>query len=249
MTLQRCSRAAAIVLLLVCSASGRASAQCAGDCDGDETVTIAEIVYAARITLASASAASCTAADLNHDHAIAVSELVVGVDMALHGCPIAVATPTPHPTATQPLGPTESPDSPRYDAFAAIAGRLCPVIRSFGARQSRFSFGCQNGRGHDFRVAIEIFADHASALAVFETRAAMGSPTTFEEFPASTWQRQERFVLRRYLTWLADCAVVEAESADESIYGRAPNPLELSGAVVDFVRQHILPGCNASRAS
>ncbi|MGE3498076.1 MAG: hypothetical protein AB7N53_09275 [Candidatus Binatia bacterium] len=58
---------------------------CAGDCDGDGTVRIADLVNAVRIALGEPSTI-CTAADLDADGVVAVHELVTAVGKALNGC-------------------------------------------------------------------------------------------------------------------------------------------------------------------
>lgn len=59
---------------------------CAGDCDGDGVVTVAEVVRAVSLALGEA-AAPCASADLDADGRIAINELVAGVNAALAGCP------------------------------------------------------------------------------------------------------------------------------------------------------------------
>ncbi|MEO8602004.1 MAG: hypothetical protein ABI629_05455, partial [bacterium] len=59
---------------------------CIGDCDGDGTVTIDELVALVNIGLG-APLAPCAASDRNGDGAIGIDELVVAVNNALNGCP------------------------------------------------------------------------------------------------------------------------------------------------------------------
>ena len=59
---------------------------CIGDCDGDGTVTIEELLRGVRITLGQSSLALCRAVDLDRDQAVGVDELVGAVDAALGGC-------------------------------------------------------------------------------------------------------------------------------------------------------------------
>lgn len=60
--------------------------RCAGDCDGDGSVTVDEIVILVNIALGSLSPTSCTAGDVNHDGTITIEEIVAAVNRALLGC-------------------------------------------------------------------------------------------------------------------------------------------------------------------
>lgn len=59
---------------------------CAGDCDGDGMVSIAELVRAVGLAI-SGSTEGCAAADLDDDGMIAINELIRAVRSALEGCP------------------------------------------------------------------------------------------------------------------------------------------------------------------
>jgi hypothetical protein len=61
--------------------------RCAGDCNGDGMVSIAELIRAVNIALGRENVASCSAADGNGDGLIGVSELIRAVNSALSGCP------------------------------------------------------------------------------------------------------------------------------------------------------------------
>lgn len=58
---------------------------CAGDCDGNGTVTVDELVRAVSLALGEA-AAPCASADVDANGHIVVSELVAAVNAALDGC-------------------------------------------------------------------------------------------------------------------------------------------------------------------
>jgi hypothetical protein len=66
--------------------AARAAGPCSGDCNGDGTVTIDEIVKVVAIATGSAPLDSCPAADANHDGSVTVDEAVRAVSSALHGC-------------------------------------------------------------------------------------------------------------------------------------------------------------------
>jgi hypothetical protein len=59
---------------------------CPGDCNGDASVTIDELVRGVNIALQQAALSTCPAFDGNGDGAVTVDELVRGVAAALAGC-------------------------------------------------------------------------------------------------------------------------------------------------------------------
>jgi hypothetical protein len=64
---------------------------CAGDCDGDRRVTVAELVLGIEIALGR-SDDECSAFDINRDGRIDIDELIVGVEASLKGCDEAAAS-------------------------------------------------------------------------------------------------------------------------------------------------------------
>jgi hypothetical protein len=88
---------------------GRA-AECA-DCDGDNRVSIGELVTGINIALGSAALAVCRAIDRAGDGEVTVDDLVAAIGDALDGCAPSSSTPTPpSPTAT-PASPTSIPSA------------------------------------------------------------------------------------------------------------------------------------------
>lgn len=59
---------------------------CAGDCNGNGTVSINELVSSVNISLGLTAVADCPACDTNHDGMVSVSELITAVNNALKGC-------------------------------------------------------------------------------------------------------------------------------------------------------------------
>jgi hypothetical protein len=60
---------------------------CPGDCDGDNQVTVDELVRGVALALGDDSVAACGAFDRDRDHAIAIDELEAAVLASLSGCP------------------------------------------------------------------------------------------------------------------------------------------------------------------
>lgn len=82
--------------LLLAGPAHRAAAACAGDCDGDGSVAINELVRAVAVALGGTPLGQCAAADANGDGTVTIAELIAAVGAALDGCnPVATRTPTP----------------------------------------------------------------------------------------------------------------------------------------------------------
>ena len=91
---------------------------CPGDCDGDGTVAINELVLAVQVALGSAGADRCAAADLDGDGQVAIQELVAAVNAALGVCvaPTPTATPGPLHCGDGTADPDEECDDGNRDA-------------------------------------------------------------------------------------------------------------------------------------
>ena len=59
---------------------------CPGDCDGNGTVAVNELISAVNIALGSTSVTACAACDTNRDGIVSIGELVSAVNKALTGC-------------------------------------------------------------------------------------------------------------------------------------------------------------------
>ncbi len=104
----------AVAIMAVNPTFGSASrSACVGDCNGDNSVTVDEIVTMVNIALGIAEVSSCTAGDANGSRSITVDEIITALNNALTGCP-------PPPTATVAVSntpadtetPTETPTEP-----------------------------------------------------------------------------------------------------------------------------------------
>ncbi len=78
---------------------------CVGDCDGDGTVMINELIRGVNITLGNHDVSTCPAMDGNDNGSVAVNELIQAVNNSLNGCNAVAPTPsesprTPTPTPT-----------------------------------------------------------------------------------------------------------------------------------------------------
>lgn len=77
---------AVVVALPIWFGRVQAQATCAGDCNGNGQVDIADIVTLTNIALENATVSQCPSGDVNHDNQITVNELIAAVDTALRGC-------------------------------------------------------------------------------------------------------------------------------------------------------------------
>ena len=89
------------LLFLIVSAPSLA---CVGDCDGDATVAVGEIIRGVNIALGISPIESCPAFAGPGDTGVSVSRLVSAVNAALYGC-LGGETPTIHASPT--LTPTK----------------------------------------------------------------------------------------------------------------------------------------------
>ncbi|MEO8602384.1 MAG: hypothetical protein ABI629_07405 [bacterium] len=60
---------------------------CTGDCNGDKSVAINELITGVNIALGSQPVSACPSFDSNGDGSVAINELISAVNNALNGCP------------------------------------------------------------------------------------------------------------------------------------------------------------------
>jgi photosystem II stability/assembly factor-like uncharacterized protein len=69
-----------------CSATCQLVPACVGDCGGNSTVTVDELLTMVNIALGNAEVSACEAGDVNGDGQITVDEILTAVPNALNGC-------------------------------------------------------------------------------------------------------------------------------------------------------------------
>lgn len=82
-------RAAALALLLaatVAAAPARGQAPCVGDCDGNGTVAINELIIGVNIALGNSDVSACPVFDTDDTGAVEIYELIAAVGNAINGC-------------------------------------------------------------------------------------------------------------------------------------------------------------------
>jgi hypothetical protein len=75
------------VATVTATATGTATPPaCAGDCNGDGSVAVNELITGVNIALGNTTAASCPSFDRNGDGEVSINELIQAVNVALAGC-------------------------------------------------------------------------------------------------------------------------------------------------------------------
>ncbi len=124
-----CSFAA--VHTLVTPVAARADA-CVGDCGGDGTVTIDDLIKGVNLALGNTGGDPCPSFDLNDDGMVTVDEIIKGVNAALSSCTaVPSATPTTIPTAT--ASPTPAGVIALFNADASNPNNPFPSDRLLDA--------------------------------------------------------------------------------------------------------------------
>ncbi|HVM96214.1 MAG TPA: hypothetical protein VMT89_07480 [Candidatus Acidoferrales bacterium] len=103
--------ALAVECAVVHDANAQAPTVCVGDCNGDNQVSVDELVLGVDIALGNQDVSACSAMDSNGDGEVTVDELISAVDFALSECPAAPTathTSTAEPMATDSATPEPS---------------------------------------------------------------------------------------------------------------------------------------------
>jgi len=89
-----------IAIAAVC-VNGPVAAQCAGDCDGNGSVTVSELITIVNIALGNNTLSACRVVDADGNGTVSISEIIAAVNLALNSCtaPTAGISPTPTPTS------------------------------------------------------------------------------------------------------------------------------------------------------
>lgn len=77
-----------------------AAAACGGDCSGNGSVAINELILGVNIALGTAPFSECPAFDGDASETVSIAELIAAVNNALGGCPATPTPPADTPTAT-----------------------------------------------------------------------------------------------------------------------------------------------------
>jgi pimeloyl-ACP methyl ester carboxylesterase len=95
--------------VFICLVAGAAVA-CPGDCNGDGTITVDELVRGVSVALGDTSA-RCSTLDQNDDDAVTVDELTTAINTALSVCPAPPAVEFATVNIPSPATPADTPGS------------------------------------------------------------------------------------------------------------------------------------------
>jgi len=122
-----CWAAVAAAAILV---PGPGRAACPGDCDGNGTVTIDELVTLVDIALDGTGTERCPAGDINGNGAITIDELIAAVSAALVGCP---PTPTPTVASVTPTAAITPSSTPSDSVTSTPVHSATPTATASGS--------------------------------------------------------------------------------------------------------------------
>lgn len=180
---------------------------CVGDCDAGGVVEVSELVQAVRIAVGEAEMGECPACDVDEDGAVQIDELVAAVDAALHGCPIATASPTPTDTPTStptmdpitpwltPLPTANTQPIPKCGVCNVFRERKCTsdCIRTICGEDSTFGSPCEEAcvdscdQCEEGTQCVEVLGSNPSRafIACIEIDPVEEGPQCLEEFPGN----------------------------------------------------------------
>ncbi|MFI5396006.1 MAG: carboxypeptidase regulatory-like domain-containing protein [Candidatus Binatia bacterium] len=124
----------AVVVLVLVSVSAwtavtHAQQLCVGDCNGNDQVTVDELLTMVNIALGNAGISTCRAGDANDDGQISVDEILTAVNNSLNGCPLSPSA-TPTPTVTSTATVMSTPTSTPTVTMPPTVGSLSGTVRS-----------------------------------------------------------------------------------------------------------------------
>jgi hypothetical protein len=165
LTLPMRSSILAVAALATCLASPAAGV-CAGDCDGNGTVAINELIRCVSIALGQAEVEICSAIDTNGMGDVSISELIAAVRAGLDGCPgepsaTPALTHTPLPTATPTATSTVSP-TPTATANQPPVLPTASIYRTFPGFPIRIALNPTDPEGGAVSCAIDNLPDGAT---------------------------------------------------------------------------------------
>lgn len=143
-----------------------AVAVCAGDCDGNGTVAINELVRGVNIALGQAAIEMCPAIDTDGLGDVSINELVAAVRAVLDGCPGGPTTtpaltdtplPTSTPTATNTVSPTPTATMNQPPVLPTAS-----IYRTFPGFPIRIALNSTDPEGEAVSCAIDSLPDGAA---------------------------------------------------------------------------------------
>jgi hypothetical protein len=108
-----------------------AAGQCVGDCSGDGTLAINELITGVNIALGNAAVGACPSFDCQHNGTVPINCLIQGVNNALTGCPAtptATSTTLASDTVTPTVPPIENTPTATPTMPTEIGQHVCTLV-------------------------------------------------------------------------------------------------------------------------
>lgn len=233
----------------VASGAARGQLACIGDCGGDGTVSIADLVVGVTAVLSDDAPDGCVAWDPDGDSHVRVDDLVRGIARALAGPCRPSATPTATPTV---------PADPLLVLIQPVWVEACTRLGGFldgesSASEDGVSLYCRVGPGHDNHTTLTRYDRRMDADSAFASASAGFGPASLRDLPAAYYEEpfSPDFLMGAYrtLTWQLDCWVATVASFDDTSYRFAPNVYEFSAAILDVAGDALLARCDTAPAA
>jgi hypothetical protein len=153
--------AVAIFALVAAGPPGSAAAQCAGDCNENDLVTMGEVSTCALVFLDREPLATCPNADANGDGRVPISDVVRCAISYLFGCPATppAATPTPTVPATPTPSLTSTPTATAPPTMTAVPPTATPTVAPTFTATPTPGARCGNGLLDEDETCVSCAAD------------------------------------------------------------------------------------------
>jgi hypothetical protein len=156
-------------------------APCAGDCDGNNRVTIDELLTMVNIALGNADVSTCRAGDPSADNQITVDEIILAVNHALNGCPER-PTPTPSYVISGRIRSAET-GAPVPGVVVALKGAT--TLSTQTDANGSFSFGAVSAGQWTIEPVktggADVGIDAQDAVQVLQFSAGLGTPNPAQQ--------------------------------------------------------------------
>jgi hypothetical protein len=248
----RCVAAVIAVVTVAASTLGATitAGSCAGDCDDDGTVVVAELIRGVRIALGFLTVEACPQYDCSAPVCADIQVVIAAVENALYGCP---TTPGPTPTAQlptiTPMPGTSTAALERVIADQCTWNCPAPFFQAVTANQQGYVVDCNCPSGHSSRVELIRHASNVEAMAAFLDATTDRSPIAFHDLPAAYWlvpyDTTTYGGAYRHLIWQLGCWVISAHSFDDTHFEIAAQPVPFSEAILVQAGEFLVAECDS----
>ncbi|MGH7788214.1 MAG: hypothetical protein ACRERC_15185 [Candidatus Binatia bacterium] len=150
----------ALGLVALLGSSAAPAQVCTGDCNGNGSVAINELILGVNISLGNSQISACEAFDANGNGTVTINELIAAVNNSLNGCNPATPTIGPSPT------PTVEPSGAVCGNNVEEAGEECDDGNIFGGDDCAANCTTESARRGTFDSTKTIATVQAEGFAV-----------------------------------------------------------------------------------